>query len=136
MSDRRAPESRWRVAALYLLALAYGLAGLAHLAYAPALARIVPPFVPEPEGIVLVTGLCELAGAAGLLIPRFRRAAGWAFAAYALCVWPANMYHALLDWRSGTGLPMAYHAVRLPLQIVIIAWTLWATGILRVGRRR
>ncbi|WP_285295368.1 DoxX family protein [Aureimonas altamirensis] len=125
------PETAWRKAARLLLAAFFALAGIAHFAYADALARIVPPFIPAPVLVVQLTGLAELAGAFGLLTRRFRRAAGSALALYCLCVWPANFYHALLDWRSGAGLPMAYHALRLPLQPLLIAWCLWVGGNVR-----
>ncbi|UHD47013.1 DoxX family membrane protein [Aureimonas altamirensis] len=125
------PETAWRKAARLLLAAFFALAGIAHFAYADALARIVPPFIPAPVLVVQLTGLAELAGAIGLLTGRFRRAAGIALAFYCLCVWPANFYHALLDWRSGIGLPMAYHALRLPLQPLLIAWCLWVGGSVR-----
>ncbi|MCM2503526.1 DoxX family membrane protein [Aureimonas altamirensis] len=124
-------EPALRKAARLLLAAFFALAGIAHFAYADAFARIVPPFVPEPVLVVQLTGLAELAGAFGFLMRRFRRVAGIALALYCLCVWPANFYHALLDWRSGTGLPMAYHALRLPLQPVLVAWCLWVGGSLR-----
>ncbi|KHJ55681.1 hypothetical protein LA66_03275 [Aureimonas altamirensis] len=125
------PETAWRKAARLLLAAFFALAGAAHFAYADALARIVPPFIPAPVLVVQLTGLAELAGAFGLLTRRFRRAAGIALALYCLCVWPANFYHALLDWRSGTGLPITYHALRLPLQPLLIAWCLWVGGSVR-----
>jgi uncharacterized membrane protein len=44
------------------------------------LARMIPPAVPSPMAMVYFTGLCEIAGAVGLLIPRTRRAAAWALA--------------------------------------------------------
>ena len=90
--------------------------------------RIVPAFVPQPRLVVLATGVAEIAGAIGLLTRRWRVAAGWALALYALCVWPANVRHAMLDLRSGRGLPLAYHAPRLLLQPVIVWWALWASG--------
>jgi uncharacterized membrane protein len=93
--------------------------------------RIVPAWVPQPRIIVLATGMCELVGAAALMTDRWRRAAGWALAAYALCVWPANVQHAVQDLSSGTGLPIWYHAPRLALQPLIIWWALWASGALR-----
>lgn len=100
--------------------------------------RIVPPGVPFPRLVVVATGLCELAGALALLSPRWRIAAGRALALYALCVWPANMWHAVLDLRSGTGLPLAYHGPRLALQPLVIWWALWASGAVTwpFGRRR
>ena len=96
---------------------------------------IVPPFVPHPALVVLLTGLAELAGAAGLVqpwSPPLRKAAGWGLAAYALCVWPANVQHMLIDMArpAGHGLPLAYHIPRLALQPVLIWWALKAGGVL------
>lgn len=42
------------------------------------LARMMPPAVPSPMAMVYFTGLCEIAGAVGLLIRPTRRAAAWA----------------------------------------------------------
>ncbi|ONF97653.1 DoxX family protein [Sphingomonas jeddahensis] len=127
-------EGRWRQTARWLLILFYALGGVGHLVFADAMARIVPSQVPAPHAVVIVTGVLELIGVAALASVRWRRAAGYAFAAYALCVWPANMRHAALDLASGTGLPLAYHAPRLLLQPLIIWWSLWASGAIR-GRR-
>jgi uncharacterized membrane protein len=114
--------------ALWLLMAFYGLAGVAHFAFTDAMVRIVPGWVPAPRAVVIATGLCELCGAVGLALPRWRRAAGWALAAYAVCVFPANIVHAMHDLGSGTGLPIWYHAPRLALQPAIVWWALWATG--------
>ena len=118
-----------------LLIAFYGLAGVAHLVVTDAMVRIVPAWVPMPHAVVIATGLCEQAGAAALVTHRWRRAAGWALAAYALCVWPANAHHAIIDLSRGTGLPIWYHAPRLALQPAIIWWALWASGAVRVSRR-
>lgn len=127
-------ERRW---ARWALILFYGVAGVAHLLVTDAMVRIVPGWVPFPRAVVIATGLCELAGAAGLAMSvkggRWRRAAGWALAAYAVCVFPANVEHAVMDLGSGTGLGWGYHGPRLLLQPVIVWWALWASGV--VGRR-
>lgn len=128
-------ETRTRVWARWALALFFTLAGLGHLVFAGAVTRIVPGWVPAPRAVVIVTGLCELAGAAALLTQAWRRAAGWALATYALCVWPANFHHAALDLASGRGLPVWYHYPRLALQPAIIWWALWASGALDRGRQ-
>ncbi|MDF2494091.1 MAG: hypothetical protein K0S66_1025 [Sphingomonas sp.] len=122
-----------RVARWFLMAF-YLIAGIGHLVFTDAMVRIVPSFVPAPRLVVLATGLAELVGVIGLALPRWRRAAGWALAAYALCVWPANVQHAVIDLSSGTGLPIGYHASRLLLQPLIIWWALWASGAVRVRR--
>ncbi len=52
-------------------------------------------------------------------------------ALYAVCVFPANIKHAIDDLSSGSGLPIWYHAPRLLLQPLIIWWALWAGGMRR-----
>jgi uncharacterized membrane protein len=111
---------------LGLLVAFYAVAGVAHLVVTGAMARIVPPWVPYPSAVVVATGLCELGGAVGLCLPRWRPLAGKMLALYALCVWPANVQHAMLDLGSGTGLPIWYHAPRLLAQPLLIWWALWA----------
>ena len=118
-----------RTVARWLLILFYAVAGVGHLLATDAMVRIVPAWVPFPHIVVVATGLCELAGVVALMTPRWRRAAGWAFAAYAVCVYPANVKHAIHDLGTATGLPIWYHAPRLLLQPVIIWWALWATRI-------
>jgi uncharacterized membrane protein len=114
----------WLLAALYLLA------GVAHLAQPAPFVAITPPWVPWPEQVVTLTGLAELAGAAGLVqpwLPRLRQAAGWGLACYALAVWPANFQHFMLDQaRGGGGAGLGYHIPRLVFQPVLIWAALWA----------
>jgi uncharacterized membrane protein len=90
----------------------------------------VPEFVPYPRETVLLTGLCEIAGALVLLTVRWRRTAGVMLALYALCVWPANIKQAL-DGIVLPGIPDTwwYHGPRLFLQLVIVWWTLFCSGL-------
>ena len=118
-----------RTALHWLLALAYGYAGWAHLARPAPFLAIVPLWVPQPELVVSATGIAEIAGAVGLMIPATRKAAGWALALYALCVWPANFHHALANVAiGGETLSWWYHGPRLAAQPLIIWWALWASG--------
>ena len=80
---------RWTMAVFYLLA------GIGHFVIPGKLLLIVPDWVPFPREMIFITGACEIAGAIALLTPRFRKPAGVAFALYALCVWPANIKHAV-----------------------------------------
>lgn len=90
---------------------------------------ITPHWVPWPALVIAFTGMAELAGAIGLVIPRVRRAAGLGLALYALCVWPANLNHAINDIPlGGVHLGWWYHGPRLALQPLIIWWALWASG--------
>jgi len=115
-----------------LLALLYAAAGFLHLRSPAGFIAITPDWVPDPARVVMLTGLAEIAGAAGLMLPRrligwARPAAGFGLALYALCVWPANLHHALADIPlGGVRLGWWYHGPRLALQPLLIWWALWA----------
>ena len=116
---------RWGLTGVYLAA------GALHMASVGAIAAIVPPAIPWPRTVVLLTGACEIAGALGLAIPLTRRLAGVMLAAYALCVWPANIYQAL--WHVPLPpLPDSwwYHGPRIAFQPVLVWWALFAGGAL------
>ena len=129
-----------RAAARTILALFYLAAGLVHLLLPAPFIRITPEWVPMPALVVALTGVAELAGAAGLLQwsrPALRRAAGWGLAAYALCVWPANFNHMALDMaRADHGLGLGYHLPRLAAQPLLIWLALWASGAIDWPLRR
>ena len=119
-----------RQAARGALALFYAAAGALHLAVPAPFLGITPLWVPAPGAAVTLTGIAEIAGAAGLVQPLskpLRRAAGWGLAAYALCVWPANFNHMFLELaRSDGGLGLAYHLPRLAAQPLLIWLALWS----------
>jgi uncharacterized membrane protein len=136
MTEEMLTETTGRRAARLLLAAFYAIAGIGHLVFTDAMVRITPDWVPLARAVVIGTGLCELLGAAALLTRRWRVVAGWAFALYALCVFPANVNHAIIDLSAGTGLPVWYHVPRLLLQPLIIWWALWASGAMGSVRKR
>lgn len=130
-----------RTVARWSLFLLYGLAGVLHLLAPHPFLAIVPPWVPFPALVVMATGVAELLGAAGLLQrrwPRLRRAAAIGLALYALCVWPANVQHLLIDLaRPDGGLGLGYHIPRLAAQPLLIWLALWAGEVrLRRAARR
>ena len=132
-------QSTARTAFRWLLALIYFAAGVIHIRSPGGFLAITPDWVPFPEAVIFWTGVAEIAGAVGLMVPRLRYAAGIGLALYALCVWPANINHAVNDIAvGGRTLPWAYHGPRLLLQPVIIWWALWAGSVtdwpLRRGR--
>ena len=121
----------------WLLALLYGLAGIAHLRSPEAFLPIMPDWVPWPHLVVIVTGLCEIAGAIALLTPRLRSIAAVMLAVYAVAVFPANIKHAV-DNVSVGGLPTSwwYHGPRLALQPVLAWWALFCGGVIDWPFRR
>ncbi len=119
--------------------LAFGLVliGLDHLGHPARYVAMIPPALPFPHEIALFTGLCEIAGAIGLLIPRLRGAAGFMLALYFVCVFPANIHNALTGGAGLEGLPAAswYYWARLPFQPLIIWWALAAAELIAWPRR-
>ena len=129
--------ARIRIALRWLLAIAYGYAGYLHLVRPAPFRAITPPWVPMPDFVVAFTGVAELLGAIGLMIPAARKAASWGLALYALCVWPANFHHAIANIAiGGETLSWWYHGPRLALQPVIIWWALWVGGVTNWPFRR
>lgn len=118
----------------WLLAAAYLSAGYAHIVNPEFFLKITPGWVPFPESVVFWTGVAEIAGAIGLLQPSFntlRKAAGIGLALYALCVWPANINHMMMDLASvDRGLGLGYHIPRMIAQPVVIWLALWVSGAL------
>jgi uncharacterized membrane protein len=86
----------------------------------------VPDWVPMPREVVLFTGACEIVGAFELLTRSLRWWAGVMLALYAVCVFPANIKHAIDSVRLPQ-LPTSwwYHAPRLALQPVLVWWALF-----------
>ena len=90
--------------------------------------KIIPPFLPLRREALYITGIFELLGGIGLLIPRFQRAAAWGLAALLVVIFPANLYHAVKNIQLGGILNSpVYHVIRLPLQAVLIWLVLWCT---------
>ena len=119
-----------RTVSRFVLAAIYLTAGILHLQSPASFMQIVPEWVPCPYQVVLATGLSEIAGAMALLTTQFRFAAGCALAAYAVCVFPANIKHAVDDIAiNGQHLSWWYHGPRLAFQPVLVWWALWAGGV-------
>jgi uncharacterized membrane protein len=89
------------------------------------LIRMSPKWVPRPRAMVFFTGLCELAGAIGLVIPETRRAAGIALILFFVAVLPANIQaaRAKVTLRGRPATPLW---LRLPMQILFIVLAWWS----------
>lgn len=122
-----------RTALRWLLAAIYAVAGWLHITTPAPFLGIMPGWVPQPELVVMLTGVAELLGAAALLQPwsqRLRHAGAMGLAVYALCVFPANINHFMIDMaKPDSGLGLAYHVPRMFAQPLVIWWALWSGGV-------
>jgi uncharacterized membrane protein len=116
-----------------VLAAIFVVAGVLHFAITDMYVRVMPPYLPWPRELVMVSGVCQLAGGVGLCVPRLRRAAGWGLVLLLVAVWPANLQmYADARASSGSAWRETLLLLRLPLQLVLIWWVWKAAGL---GRR-
>ncbi|MDM4762650.1 hypothetical protein QT381_06485 [Galbitalea sp. SE-J8] len=115
------------------------LAGITHLTVARRAFRAqVPDWVPiDPDATVLLSGVAEIAlGSALVGLPTRRVPVGWAAAAFFTAIFPGNVSQ-FVHGRDAFGLDTdAKRLARLPLQAVLVAGVLWATGAWRDRPRR
>ena len=98
------------------LAGIFAVSGTIHLVRPETYEPLMPSWVPAHREVIIVSGVAELALAAGLLLPPTRRLAGWGSVALLLGVFPGNVKMAL-DSLKGDSRPMQAAAIaRLPMQ--------------------
>lgn len=115
--------ARARMLLTLLLAGVMIAAGVAHFVTPEPFVGIVPEVLPAPRMLVFVSGVFEVAGGVGLLIPRTRKAAAWGLIALYVAVFPANVNMAVNKLPFGDHPPDPVLAwLRLPFQAVFIAW--------------
>jgi uncharacterized membrane protein len=111
-----------------LLAGLLATAGVAHFAVPKQFDATIPKALPgSPRAWTYGSGAVELALAAGIALPRTRKAAARAAAAFFIGVFPANVQMAV-DWQKRPEPLRTAALARLPLQIPLV---LWARGVAR-----
>jgi uncharacterized membrane protein len=116
----------WSGALRFALALMFAFTGAAHFIPRGRLemVRMVPPLLPRPDLLVSLTGILELLGAAGLLVPAFVRASAYMLIALLVAMFPANV-RAARKHLMVAGRPAMPLALRLPLQFFWISALWW-----------
>jgi uncharacterized membrane protein len=102
-------------------------AGINHFVMPRAYEQIVPPRLRgNAKRIVQVSGVAEIAGGVGVLVPATRRLSGIALVALLAAVFPANVHMARQPQRFRRMPRWALYA-RLPLQPLMMLWAWRAT---------
>ena len=111
-----------------MLAVFMIVAGLSHFFADGVYIKIYPPLLPYPATMVYFTGVAEILGGIGLLIPSVSQAAAWGFVVLFIAVYPANINMAVNNIHIDN-IPDDnwFQAIRLPFQFVLIAWAYWLT---------
>ena len=120
MTRRRPPND------VALLIGIFTVSGVAHLVKPALYEPLMPAWVPAHRDVIIWSGVLELMCAAGLVVPRARRTAGWASAAVLVGVFPANLKMAGDAAQSRSRRFKAIAFGRLPLQVPLIRTALKA----------
>jgi uncharacterized membrane protein len=105
------------------LAVFFAVAGLNHFVSPAPYLAIMPRSLPWPLALVYISGAAEMAGGIGVLCARTRKSAGIGLILLLVAVFPANIYAAVVGMEiGGRAVPQWLLWLRLPLQLVLIAW--------------
>ena len=118
--------SRGKLVGLIVVFLWFFVGGIAHFVATETEMKIVPPYIPWPRAAVLVSGVFELLGAAGLLWRPTRRAAGIGLFLLTIAVTPCHVYM-LQRPDLFAAIPLWALWLRLPIQVALLALIAWCT---------
>ncbi len=118
----------WTMATRVGLAIMFLFTGAAHFNKTrDDLVQMVPPGLPSPALLVTLTGIAEIIGAIGLLIPTTARFSALALVVLLVALFPANIHAARIDHTIG-GRPHTPMIIRAPLQVLWIALLWWSVN--------
>ena len=117
-----------RAAVAVVLGAIFMVAGSMHFVRTEFYLRMMPPYIPAHLLLVQISGVCEILGGIGLIVPATRWIAAMGLIALLIAVFPANIHMALHpDVYRDIGPPAAFY-IRLPLQFVAIYLVWWVTA--------
>ena len=117
---------------LAFMSLFYVLAGINHFVHPSTYIAVVPPYLPSPAVLVLISGITEILGGIGVLIPngfvfpRTRAFSAWGILLM-LTVFLLVHINMCLHPDQFPALPLWMIWLRLPLQLPLIAWAWYYT---------
>lgn len=94
--------------------------GVGHFVATDVYMKIMPPYLPYPRALVVVSGVFELLLGLLLLVPATCRLAAWGLIALLIAVFPANLY--MFEHAERFSIAPTLLLLRLPMQGVLILW--------------
>lgn len=114
---------RWQYLGLAVVFAWFMFGGIGHFTNADFFVAIMPPWIGWHLELVYISGVFEILGALGILLPRWRQLAGNCLIVLVLAVTPANV-HMWLHPELFPDVPEIMLSVRLVIQVVLL-WVIW-----------
>lgn len=114
---------KWKYLGLAIVFLWFMGGGITHFTGPDFFVSIVPPYLGYPLALVYISGVFEILGAIGILIPRTRQWAGNGLILLVICVTPANI-HMWMNPQLFPDVPELLLSVRLVVQVLLL-WCIW-----------
>jgi len=108
-----------------LLAAFFLAAGANHFRMPDLYLGMMPTWLPRPLALVYLSGVAEILGGIGVMFPATSRLAGWGLIILLVAIFPANLHVALQGRMPGFDFSPLTLWLRLPFQVVLLAWVWW-----------
>jgi uncharacterized membrane protein len=120
-------RSRGYYAGLWIMGISYIVAGINHFTHTTFYLTVMPPYLPSPLLLIYTSGIAEILGGVGVLIPngfvfpRTRVAAAWGIVALLIAVSTVHI-NMCLHAEKFPAIPLWVIWFRMPLQLLLIGW--------------
>ena len=111
--------------ALLIIALFFMTGGIAHFVVADFFIQAMPDYLAYQQELVMVSGVFEILGAIGILLPQTRLIAGYGLMALIIAVYPANINMAMQPEKY-QNISELFLYIRLPMQFILLWFVWWA----------
>jgi uncharacterized membrane protein len=116
----------WKRLGLAVVFLWFMGGGVTHFTNADFYVAIMPPYIGWHLPVVYISGVFEILGAIGILIPSLRQWAGNGLFLLVICVTPANV-HMWLNPQLFPDVSEIFLSIRLVVQVLLLALIWWST---------
>ncbi|MEO9887742.1 MAG: hypothetical protein ABJR05_17075 [Balneola sp.] len=116
-----------------IIGLLFIAIGIYHFVNPTFFVKIVPDYIPNHKAMVFWSGVAEVVGGIGIMIPQTKTYAGWGLILLLIAVFPANIDMFIKAYQKhGMTTYTWLTLLRLPLQFILIYWVFWAAE-LKIG---
>lgn len=115
---------------IYIIGPMFILAGILHFIFPKKYESIMPDYIPHHKAMVFWSGVFEILGGLGIMIPQLRVIAAWGLILLLAAVFPANIDMFRQAWKKrGFTLYTLATLIRLPIQFWLMFWVYAASGL-------